>query len=191
MAAKKHIREAALRRRDNLGEAERLEKSRRIFDRVTVMKEYQEAEHILVYAGYKSEVETERFMEEMLKAGKKVYCPKVCGKNMEFYRITGTADLHSGYRGIKEPEAANERAFHTVAGDEDKCLIIMPGSAYDTERNRIGYGGGYYDRYLESHPFLPTVAVGFECQITGSIPAQRYDRKPDRIVTEERVIGSR
>lgn len=188
MEEKKRIRESILKLRDALLKEERLEKSRRIFNRITAMREYQEAEHILVYVSYKSEVETEPFIKESLKAGKKVYCPKVCGKNMDFYRIADTAELKHGYMGIKEPEAAKEYVFNTEVGKKGNCLMIMPGSAYDMDRNRIGYGGGYYDRYLESHPFITAIAVGFDCQITERIPAASHDKKPDIIITEERLI---
>lgn len=188
MEEKRLIRNRAIESRDALSETERFIKSRQIFGQVYSMEEYKKAEKILVYASFRSEVGTEDFIEKALKDGKEIYCPKVCGGDMEFYRIAGLKELTPGYMGIKEPEGTDGKIFHVTGECRRNTLMIMPGSAFDKERNRIGYGGGYYDRYLARYPFLITIAVGFSCQICESVPTDVYDRKPDIIITEEEVI---
>jgi len=106
---------------------------------------------------------------------------------MKFFYITSLEnDLEEGYYGIREPyekHAANE------SGDEEKALMLMPGVAFDEERHRIGYGGGFYDRFLEAHPKLSRVALAFEFQVKESVPYEAFDICPEKIVTEKRVIG--
>ena len=65
----------------------------------------------------------------------------------------------------------------------------MPGVAFDEERHRIGYGGGFYDRFLEAHPKLSRVALAFEFQVKKEVPYETFDICPEKIVTEKRVIG--
>lgn len=187
MEAKALIRKEALKLRDGLAMQERVRKSERIMRSVAAHSLYQNAEYLLVYISYKSEVDTTRLIEKALEEGKKVYCPKVHGTEMEFYRIMSMKELEEGYKGIREPVATIEKSytgseFHQTK--EASSLLLMPGSAFDRQRNRIGYGGGYYDKYLAKHPKLRTIAVCYECQIQKSIPSESYDWKPEVLVTE-------
>ena len=103
---------------------------------------------------------------------------------MDFYRIVSLDDLEEGYKGIREPGTCDgEMLFHAGAGQE-KSLMLMPGSVFDRERNRIGYGGGYYDRYLERETGFTVMAVCFDIQVQEKIPSDIHDRKPDMILTE-------
>lgn len=182
METKALIRKHALKLRDSLSEEERKVKSDRIMREILACEEYGKSENILVYVAYRSEVDTGFLIQVALQEGKAVYCPKVHGSEMEFYRIYSMEDLRDGYKGIREPLADDNRIFN--AAEEGQCLMLMPGSAFDRQRNRIGYGGGYYDKYLAKHPGLNTMAVCFECQIQKNIPADTYDRKPDAVLTE-------
>lgn len=185
MDRKGPIRKKALQARDAMSEEERREKSGLIMNRFMRTPCYQEAEALLVYVDYKSEVETTGLIGCALNAGKKVYCPKVEGEEMEFYRIGDMSELVSGYRGIREPEGIGEKRFEQAMLSADKkAVMIMPGSAFDRERNRIGYGKGYYDKYIERHPGLYTVAVCFACQLQEQVPSDKYDRKPRILMTE-------
>lgn len=148
---------------------------------------FLEADCILCYAGYKSEVDTFALMECALEKGKRVYCPKVHGKEMEFYRILSTGDLEAGYKGIREPQGAEDRLFTSGLVTGMKCLMLMPGSVFDRDRHRIGYGGGYYDRYLSNHDGLATMALCFEMQVLENVPSGIYDRKPDIVLTESHI----
>lgn len=177
------IRKKALELRDGMSREERHEKSSLIIEKLISMPLYQEADNLLVYVNYKSEVETTGLIEHALKAGKAVYCPKVEGEEMAFYQITDMGELLDGYRGIKEPKGSREKLFVNLNSDE-KSVVIMPGSAFDRERNRIGYGKGYYDKYIEKHPELYMVAICFDCQLQEKIPADIYDKKPNLLRTE-------
>lgn len=188
METKEHIRSRILALRDGMPEEERRRKSRGIMERVTQLPVYTGAELLLTYRNYKSEAATEELIIWALREGKRVYCPKVHGKEMEFYRMDSLDELTGGYKGIPEPAGERERLLTGKEIAAHHCLMLMPGSAFDRERNRIGYGKGYYDRYLERYPLIPTAAVCFACQLVKKIPAQPYDKRPDRIVTEETVI---
>ena len=94
--------------------------------------------------------------------------------------ITSFDELKPGAYGILEPDAG-------IPASADDGLMIMPGVAFDTNRNRVGYGGGYYDRYLESHPQLHTLALAFDMQVLFEVPAEEQDIKPQLLVTETNI----
>ena len=113
---------------------------------------------------------------------------------MEFYLVNETTEFEVSKFGIKEPKADGKKVFS--ASKEDKVFILMPGAVFDEVGNRIGQGGGYYDKYLlqfeekNSKQNICKLAVAFECQIVekGKICSESYDIKPDYIVTEDRII---
>lgn len=104
-------------------------------------------------------------------------------RRMEFYRIDSFAELQPGYRGIPEPPWNGEQYVFS-AGEEDRVLMLMPGVAFDPYRNRLGYGGGFYDRYLadQEELRLRTIGVGFRCQMTEQLPAEESDVKPYQVI---------
>lgn len=156
-------------------------------DRVLTLQEYRQAEVIYAYVDCKHEVETSDIIRAAWADGKRVAVPKVLGQDMKFFYITSLEnDLEEGYYGIREPY---EKHAADESGDEEKALMLMPGVAFDEERHRIGYGGGFYDRFLESHPKLSRVALAFEFQVKESVPYEAFDICPEKIVTEKRVIG--
>lgn len=179
---KKEIRKKVLDIRNKLPETVRREKSIRIAEAVCKTRCFQEASSILVYCHFRSEAETDCLMEKAWEMGKKVYCPRVEGKEMEFYRIRSRRDLESGSFGIREPglhcQVFDEREEHLP-------LVILPGAVFDWNRHRIGYGGGFYDRYLAKHPELRTAAICFEEQMQEEIPFESFDIRPDLIVTDQ------
>ena len=190
METKAHIRKRVLAFRDGMPEKERSGKSGRIMKSVMETHWYREADVLLVYAAYKSEVNTGSLIRAAIEEGKKVYCPKVEGENMNFYRISSMDDLKEGYRGIREPEGEREKMF-TADDIQSRILMIMPGSVFDKEGNRIGYGKGYYDRYLKrGFSGIRTIGVCFACQMQERIPTDEYDRKADKVITEEHVCGN-
>lgn len=191
METKALIRKRALAVRDALTEAERMEKSRMIMEKVMALPIYKEADRVLVYVTYKSEVQTHLLIAQALKEGKKVYCPKVKGETMDFYRVFSEDELEKGYKGIREPGENADRLLKEEELAEGKSMMLMPGSAFDRDGNRIGYGKGYYDKYLDwisNLQRLTTVAVCFECQMQEGIPTEVYDKKADVVVTEVEVV---
>ena len=157
------------------------EKSRRITELLTALPEYEDADRIMAYADYNHEVITRYIIEQAWKDGKEVAVPKVFGKDMIFYKLTDFAQLESGYFGIPEPKEDGE----TVSWED--AMMVMPGVAFDENCNRVGYGGGFYDRFLEKHPGIRRVAVGFSFQILSEVPTEPTDIRPQVIVTEEKI----
>ena len=144
---------------------------------------FSEAREIYTYVDYNREAGTRRIIETAFETGKNVWVPKVTGKTMHFYRIESLTELRPGTCGILEP-----------AGDGpmdggDAGLMLMPGVAFDEKCHRVGYGGGYYDRYLESHPGMRKMALAFEFQILRSVPYEEYDIRPEIVITEKRMIS--
>lgn len=134
----------------------------------------------MVYADYNHEVVTRYIIEEAWRQGKEVAVPKVQGRDMVFYKLVDFSQLEPGYFGIPEP-AFGEIVDWTVA------LMIMPGVAFDRDNHRVGYGGGFYDRFLEKHPQLFKVAVAFDFQVLESVPTEPTDIFPQILVTEKEI----
>ncbi len=146
------------------------------------LPEYKQAKVIYAYMDCKHEVETRDLIRAAWSEGKRVAVPKVTGEEMKFFYITSFEnDLEDGYFGIQEPRQKNP-------AEEEDALLLMPGVAFDEQCHRIGYGGGFYDRFLEVHPGLVTVALAFEFQMKEEVPFETFDIRPSKIVTEERVI---
>lgn len=146
---------------------------------------YKSAGSIYCYVDYNHEVGTKGIIEDAWKAGKKVYVPKVLGKEMDFFQIQSFSDLEAGCKGILEPK----EDFKKMATGKEG-LMILPGVAFDKDCHRIGYGGGFYDRYLAGHLNLKKIAIAFSCQIFEEIPWEEFDISPDMIITEENIYGN-
>ncbi|MCD7724987.1 MAG: 5-formyltetrahydrofolate cyclo-ligase [Clostridiales bacterium] len=205
MEAKKEIRRTTLSRRDALPPEERKACDKKIQEQVLRLPCYQEASAILAYVSYRSEVDTRGLMERALADGKQVFAPKVEGKEMEFWRIDSLKELHSGYRGIPEPAQTLSypayRAAESGQGKEGTALMWIPGAAFDRACRRIGYGGGYYDRYLArlsrnegaarsgGAKALTAIALAYDCQLWERIPEEPCDYRPDFVLTEYGLIG--
>lgn len=186
---KKNIRKQILAVREKMPPAVRREKSNSIAEALWAMPLYQEADVILIYVNYKSEVNTTDLVNKALADGKLVFAPKVSGETMEFYRLTGINDLQEGYCGIPEPVPGE--AFD-MEMDTGHTLMLMPGAVFDEHCHRIGYGKGFYDRYLmrlsESGTVIHTLALCFECQVLSEIPSEVHDIRPQMVLTEKRLI---
>ena len=186
---KKEMRKKMLSLRDSLSEKERREKSREIAKRLFTLEEFQKAEVVLSYQSFRSEVETTEMNQKIRESGKSLYLPKTYAdrKEMAFYRVYSDADLIPGYQGILEPQEKEPFTEKLVSLKPEKVLMLMPGAAFDDKGNRIGYGGGYYDRYLESHPQLHTLALAFDMQVLFEVPSEKQDIKPQLLVTETNI----
>lgn len=158
--------------------------SREITQRVIALPAFKRAERMMAYADYNHEVVTRYLIEEAWKAGKEVAVPKVHGKDMIFYRLLDFNQLKPGYYGIPEPECGE-------AVDWEDALMIMPGVAFDRENHRVGYGGGFYDRFLEKHPDIQRIAIAFSFQMMREVPVEPTDIFPQIIVTENDIICRR
>ena len=145
---------------------------------------------MLVYMDYRSEVMTTGLVEELLQSqgGKKVYAPKVDGLDIDFYEITSLDELYPGYQQIREPEALLDKQFTLAVSEGKKCLVLVPGAVFDRELGRMGYGKGFYDRFLTD--FMGTkIGLCYSDFMTDTLPKGRYDISVDIIVTEKKVIS--
>lgn len=180
MDSKKDIRRRVLATRNNLTDKEWEDKSRLIYEKVVTHPFFLQAGAIYCYMDYRKEVGTRAIIEHAWVMGKKIAVPKVNGNEMEFFYIQSFEDLQEGFRGILEPKYAHP-------ANDEHVLVIMPGAAFDSNCNRIGYGKGYYDQYLHEHSNYRTIAIAFELQIVELIPTEAHDVCPNIIITEEKT----
>lgn len=180
---KKALRKEIIKKRAMLSDKEIIDKSHSILDRLLNIPEFINSDCVLVYIDYNHEVSTRAIINYCIENNKSIYAPKVIGDYMEFIRFEDYNSLMKSSMGILEPTGDDIY----LSGDS-KDIAIIPGVVFDTDCNRIGYGGGFYDKYLEVHPWLVKVAVAFELQIIDSIESEEFDIKPDIIVTDRRII---
>lgn len=185
--SKTDIRQKLLKKRNTLTKERRQKYSKLIEERLFLSEQYQNAEILLIYISYLSEVSTYGIINHSLNTGKKVFCPKVLNHGiMDFYEIASLDDVILGYKNIPEPKATG---FPYNNQNPIKTLMIMPLVGFDEAKNRIGYGGGFYDRYLQNFPSLNRIGLGFECQrYEGEIPVEKTDIKPNFIFTEKLIL---
>ncbi len=186
METKNSIRKRILALRSSIMPSEQKEKSHSIMQKVLGLTNVMEAEHVLCYAGYQSEVMTEELIEELLKQQKHVWLPRVNGEEMEFYQIHSVEDLISGYKNIPEPSQNCQQIFPKEM--DLKAVMIMPGCVFAKDGSRIGYGKGYYDRYLQKHAIKHRIALCFALQLVEWIPTDEYDQKASILVMEDEII---
>lgn len=176
------IRKQMKQLRADMTRTERFEKSMQIFEQLITVPEFKRADRIYTYVSMDNEIDTIMFIDYSLSLEKRVFVPRVSGKDMEFYEISDISELNPGYMGIYEPDINGKEPDYSRTG-----FMCMPGLAFDRSYNRIGYGGGFYDRYLSVESKLYKAALAYEAQLLESIPAQDGDVRPDMIVTEESI----
>lgn len=180
---KKEIRRNIISLRDGMTLEDRQRASLLIAERIIGHQWFYKAENILCFISFGSEVDTTEIINEAFSKKKKVFVPKVVDKDLIFYRIHSFSDLKEGYKSIREPFCDSE-IYQFQLGESDQTLMIMPGVAFDLSRNRIGYGKGFYDRYLVGKEELHTIAIGFQCQMVDKIPHGEQDIQPYQILVQ-------
>lgn len=181
---KNEIRKRILARRGELSPEERMRGTLLLTERILGHQWFYLSDFLLAYAGYGSEIGTEEILREALRKDKGVYLPKAQEDGrMRFYRIQSLEELRTGFRGIPEPSGETEEYLYSPSVAE-RTLMLMPGVAFDGYRNRIGYGKGFYDRYLADKPKLQlrTIGVGFCCQLVEEIPGEEQDVRPYQVI---------
>lgn len=204
---KKQIRRRVLARRDALTSQEQQRASCLITERLLGHQWFYRAGSLLCYVSYGSELDTRELIREALRLDKEVYVPKVGeGRRMDFFRIGALEELQPGFHGILEPP---DTARIYVGEGAERSLMLMPGVAFDICGNRLGYGGGYYDRYLAAHPqfqirldpqgvvyadivsddaqqcgaWAYTMAIGHSCQLVEEpLPVEETDCRPCQVI---------
>lgn len=200
---KHRLRERMKRLRDELPEEQRSAASDAIAERLFSSLWYDKAKEILVYSAIRSEVDLSAFCARARADGKRMFFPKVQGDAMDFFQVDSESQLCLGAFGVREPrtggdekdcEPAERCGEKGYAGriwsgnDSVQIPILVPGVAFSRTGARIGYGKGYYDRYLAAHAELFPVGICFGAQLVDVIPAEPCDRPMERIVTETETL---
>jgi len=184
-ADKASIRKIVLSRRNALSVEIRKVKDLKIKEKILALPEFRAAHKILLYASFRSEVDTLDLLKYCVDYGKIIVLPKVDRDNDELalYRIEDMNEVVAGYMGIPEPQVHEGRRMPV----EEMDLIIVPGVAFDGHCNRLGYGKGFYDKLL-TRGAKAKIAIAYEEQIVEYIPSEPYDIKMDKIITDKRII---
>lgn len=143
---------------------------------------YTRSDVILTYVSTAIEVDTAFIIQTALRDGKKVACPRCVDgtRQMEFYYIRSMEELSPGYFGVLEPAADHTRLYRGA----QRPVCIVPGLAFDHWGYRLGYGKGYYDRFLAGYTGW-TVGLCYSACIEYKLPHGRFDRAVDRLITEK------
>ncbi len=174
-----------LEKRSACSEEERAQMSKIICDRIISSYSFKFSDTVLMYSAVRNEADISDVFEQAVKLGKKVYFPKTYGKGkMEFFRVKELSELKIGRFSVPEPDEESER-FSEEAATRTLCLV--PGAAFDKRGYRIGYGGGYYDRFIKKGETI-FAGVTFDSLLCDEVVFdKRHDKKVDMIFTEKRV----
>ncbi len=185
---KRTLRSKIFQLRDALNSEQTREKSLKIADNLYKLPSYQQAGNVMFFLSFRSEVDTRPAVEKSMALGKRICIPKALPETRELVPsllLDWEQDLALGAYDIPEPRPETLRPVEP--GEID--LLIVPGVAFDCNGNRLGYGGGYYDRFFPLlRPETPLVALAFDLQIVPSVPVEEWDQTVHYIVTEKRVI---
>ncbi|MBD5089850.1 MAG: 5-formyltetrahydrofolate cyclo-ligase [Clostridiales bacterium] len=183
MYTKIEIRNEIREKKRAMTQEEIEEKSKKIWENLRSTKEFMEAELLYMYVSYNQEIMTKPYIKECIFKGKKVAVPKIIDGSMEFFQIDDMNQLEKGYQGILEPIRGR-----LICGESG--LMLMPGLAFDKSLHRCGYGGGFYDTYLQKYDKgnLIKFALAYKYQIFEKIPVEKHDKILDAIVTEDEVV---
>lgn len=180
---KDRLRRDLLEKRRNLPQSLCREKSALILKVLLSEKIFSDASGVALYFPVNGEVDTREIFKKCVDLKKKVFFPKTLGSDLVFLRTRNIEELTPGAFAIPEPPADAERA----RGDE-LDLVLVPGVAFDFSGNRIGYGKGFYDRFLKDIPRQMRFGLAYRFQVLENIPSHETDVKTGRIITEDGTI---
>ena len=173
---KHQLRQSIRQQKRAMTEEEILRRSAKLGELFAASEAYQNAKTIYGYLPYNQEVRTVPMLERALREGKRVAVPKVYGEEMQFIYLDDLNQVAKGYAGIPEPIADGP-----VANDET-ALVLMPGLAFDPQGHRIGYGGGFYDKFLAAEPNHPTLALCYDFQMLPALETEEHDIPVDYVL---------
>lgn len=186
---KNSLRKNMLIKRKNMSQQDVSAFSTKIMDKIMELPQFINCKSIMLYISFNNEVDTDKLATWCLNNGKTViapYCIKSSSKIIPFIINNLETDLTKSTFGIMEPK-------HDIlmkANIENIDLIIVPGVVFDEACNRIGFGAGYYDRFLPMKAKdTPTIGIAYDYQITDKVPAGVYDVPLNFIITEKRIIS--
>lgn len=173
---KQELRRAIRERKRAMTEEEIVERSNALAEKFYNTPAYQAASTIYGYLPYNQEVRTVPMLQRALDDGKRVAVPKVYGEEMRFIYLEDLTQVSKGYAGIPEPIA------DAPVAEDKQALVLMPGLAFDPQGHRIGYGGGFYDRFLAQEPHHPTLALCYEFQMQAHLDTEEFDIPVDTVL---------
>jgi len=184
MLTKAEIRRQMRARRDAMSAGEVAQRSERIITRLLALPELIDAQTIFTYVSIGNEVRTRGLIEHLLAAGKTIAVPLIISRTeMKPVIITSLDDLRPGVLNIPEPPDPSLGPEPQAPGPVPD-LIILPGVAFTATGQRLGMGGGHYDRYLAAHSDTPAIALCFQSQIVDELPAEAHDQRIRVVVNE-------
>lgn len=172
---KKELRAQVRAQKRAMTEEQIVSKSQALAEQFFRTEAYRNAKSIYGYLPYNQEVRTVPMLEQALRDGKRVAVPKCYGEEMRFIWMEDLSRVEKGYAGIPEPIDDGPIA------DDPTALVLMPGMAFDHQGHRIGYGGGFYDKFLakEVHP---TLALCYDFQVFDSLETEEFDIPVDVVL---------
>lgn len=173
---KKELRAMIRSRKRAMTEEEIVTRSAQLGELFAASEAYRNAKTVYGYLPYNQEVRTVPMLERALLDGKRVAVPKCYGDEMRFIYMDDLSAVEKGYAGIPEPVADGPVA------DDPTALVLMPGLAFDPQGHRIGYGGGFYDRFLADEPNHPTLALCYEFQMLDHLETEEFDIPVDTVL---------
>lgn len=179
---KKKLRLEVIKRRDELEKEYKVKADKIILEKIRESNLYKKSKNIFIYVGFGSEINTLDYIKIFIGDGKKICVPRTDLKNkvMCAVNIESIDELKISSYGIMEPSEDKEEMRK-----DDIDLVILPGVAFDNNGGRIGYGGGYYDRFLKDIIDTPKVALAYQIQIVDKIELEKHDIKYDFLITEK------
>lgn len=189
----RELRSEILRKRDSLSRSDQRDHARRVLEHIVSLEQFVEARTILLYVDFRSELGTGPLMEKVIGSGKRLVLPVTLVKERDLLAVSisdPARELSPGYCSIPEPRTGI-RARQTVSPLEID-LIFLPGSVFDERGGRMGYGGGFYDRFVSNRaPQAFRIGLAHELQMVPEAPLEEHDAVLDFIITEERIIEGR
>lgn len=188
MNGKKKLRQEMRKKLAELSEETFRTLCTKIVERLTTLSEWNEAETVGMTMSVAGEIDTEKIIRKAWQQKKRVAVPKADPKikKMDFRVIRSFNQLNTGFAGIREPLTDQTDSVTPEAID----LLVVPGLVFDSKGYRIGFGGGFYDRYLVDYRNL-AISLAFEMQLVDHVPVEVFDRPVDLIVTDQRVIRAK
>ena len=167
--------------RDGMSAGMRAESDRKILKRLTSLYQYRRASLVLTYVSKDSEADTFALIKKSLAEGKQVAVPRcIDSRNMKFYYIEGTEMLEKSTFGVMEPIVSECRELTEIKNS----ICIVPGLSFDSSGYRLGYGKGYYDRFLADYKDTTVGICSSRC-FCWKLPSGKFDRPVDILVTEK------
>lgn len=179
---KKELRAEIIRKRNTLNEEVKAVWDETLYRKVwpVLEEEWRKSAKpfwVFLYMDIRGEAGTGMILEELWRNKIRTALPRVEGKELRFYPVSGREDLHPGYMGILEPSG------NAAPAEEDNALVLVPGVAFDRKGFRLGYGGGFYDRFFARCPGCRKWGLAYEFQIIEEVPHEAWDQRMDRIFT--------